>query len=153
MSLANMKIGARLGVGFGVVMVLMVALIVVSLIRLANISDISDRIINKDWVKADTAQTINVLIRANARRTMELFITSDNDKVNQIYQSISTNKKTIDEALGALDKLVYDPEGKALLVEITESRTAYVTSFSKVADLLKEEKRDEAVSTMNGETI
>jgi methyl-accepting chemotaxis protein len=153
MSLTNMKIGARLGVGFGLVMVLMVTLIVVGLIRLAGIGKINDRIIDKDWVKTDAAQTINAVTRTNARRTMELFITSDNDKVSSIYQSIDANKKTIDKALETLDKLVYEPEGKALLAHIKESRAAYVTSFSNVARLLAEGKRDEAASMMSSETL
>jgi len=153
MSLKNMKIGTRLGGGFGLIVVLMVALIVVSLIRLANIGDINNRIIDKDWVKSDAAQTINALTRANASRTMELFITSDKDKVSRIYQSINANKQAIDEALGTLDILTYTPEGKALLVKIKESRAAYVSSFSKVAKLLAQEKRDEAASMMSGETL
>jgi len=146
MILMNMKIGARLGAGFGLIMVLMVTLIVISLIRLANVSDINERIIGKDWVKTDAAQTINVMTRTNARRTMELFITTDKHKVINIYQSIDANKKTIDEALETLDKLVYSSDGKALLAKIEESRAAYVTSFSKVAKLIAGEKRNEAAS-------
>jgi methyl-accepting chemotaxis protein len=115
MSLTNMKIGARLGVGFGLVMLLMVTLIVVGIIRLAGIGEINDRIIDTDWVETDAAQTINAMTRANAQRTMELFITSDKDKVSGIYQSIDANKKTIDEALDTLDKLADEPEEKALL--------------------------------------
>ncbi|CAB3790050.1 methyl-accepting chemotaxis protein [Pararobbsia alpina] len=153
MSLTNMKIGARLGVGFGLVMALMVALIAVGLIRLTSISDINDRIVGKDWVKTGAAQTINAMTRDNARRTMELFTTSDKNKVSRIYQSIDGNKKTIDEALETLDKLTYTSEGKTLLAKIKASRAAYVTSFGKVASLLAKKKRDEAVSTMSGETL
>jgi len=153
MSLTNMKIGARLGVGFGLVMLPMVTLIVVGIIRLAGIGEINDRIIDTDWVETDAAQTINAMTRANAQRTMELFITSDKDKVSEIYQSIDANKKTIDEALDTLDKLAYEPEEKALLAQIKATRAAYVTSFSNVAKLLAEGKRDEAASMMSGETL
>jgi methyl-accepting chemotaxis protein len=153
MSLTDMKIGARLGVGFGSVMVLMMALIVVGLIRLSGISDLNDRIIGKDWAMSDAAQTINATTRANAGLTMELFITGDKDKLSNIYQSIDVNKKTIDEALQTLDNLAYSPEEKALLAEIRKSRVAYVTSFSRVARLLAEGQRDEAASMMSGETL
>nr|WP_289623126.1 methyl-accepting chemotaxis protein [Trinickia mobilis] len=152
-NLTNIKIGTRLGAGFGLVMLLMVTLMVVVQIRLASIGDINDRTIGEQWVKADAAQTINLTTRANARQTMELFITSDKDKVSTIHQRIDTNKKTIDVALETLDKLVYSPEGKLLLAKIRESRAAYVTSFSKVAQLLAEQKRDEATSMMSGETL
>jgi methyl-accepting chemotaxis protein len=144
MNLKDMKIGMRLGMGFGIVMLLLVTLIVVAQIRLANISDINDRIIGVEWVQANAAQTINAMACANARRTMELFITSDANKVTRIYQQIDANKKTIDEGLETLDKLMYKPDGKALLPKIRASRATYVASFSEVAQLLTEQKRDEA---------
>ncbi|SCK17020.1 methyl-accepting chemotaxis protein [Variovorax sp. HW608] len=153
MNLSSMKIGARLGVGFGLVLSLMVALIVVGLVRFANIDDINDKIISQDWVKAEAAQTINARTRANARRTMELFVTSDKDQVNRIHRQIDANKKAIDGALETLDKLVASPEARALLAKIKESRAAYVASFSKVSQLLGEEKRDEATRMVNGETL
>lgn len=106
MNLKNMKIGMRLGAGFGLLLLLMGILIVIAQIRLASVGDINDRIIGEEWVKADAAQTINLMTRANARRTLELFITGDKDKVTQIYQKIDANKKTIDGALAILDSLI-----------------------------------------------
>ena len=153
MNLSSMKIGARLGVGFGLVLILIVTLTVVGLIRFADIDDINDKIIRQDWVKAEAAQTINARTRANAQRTMELFLTSNEDQANRIHERIDANKKAISEALETLDKLVFLPEGKALLAKIKESRAAYVASFSKVAQLLREDKRDEATRTVNGETL
>ncbi|UGQ48157.1 methyl-accepting chemotaxis protein [Massilia endophytica] len=153
MNISNMKIGMRLAVGFGLVMLLMAILTGVGVTRLMGIGKINDKIIEQDWVKADAANTINVTTRANARRTMELFITSDKAKVDNIYQRIDANKKTINDALGTLDGLVASARGKELLARIKESRAAYVASFGKVAKLLEGGQRDEAVATMHGETL
>jgi methyl-accepting chemotaxis protein len=153
MSLTNLKIGARLGVGFGLVMTLMVVLIAVGLLRLASIGRIDERIIDKDWVMSDAVQTINATTRTNARRTMELFITTDKDKLAVIHQSIDDNKKTIDDALATLDTLTDSADAKTLLAHIKTSRAAYVTSFSKVAKLLADQKRDEAATLMSNETL
>ncbi|WP_421048293.1 methyl-accepting chemotaxis protein [Paraburkholderia sp. A1RI-2L] len=128
-------------------------LIVVGLNRIVSIGKINDNIIHKRWVKADAAQTVNLMTRANARRTMELFITSDPDRTAMIYQQIKANRKTIDGALETLDQLVASPEGRAMLAQIRESRVAYVASFSRVAQLLAGNRRDEAASTMSGETL
>ncbi|MFP3562985.1 methyl-accepting chemotaxis protein [Paraburkholderia sp. SIMBA_030] len=148
-----MKIGMRLGAGFGIGMLLIVTLIAVAQIRLANIGDINDRIVGEEWVKVDAAQTVNLLIGANARRTMELFITIDQHTVNAIHQKLDASKKTIDGALETLDKLVYTPDGKALLAKIRESRAAYVASLSKVVQLLAAQRRDDAASMMRDETL
>ncbi|SDH22207.1 MCP four helix bundle domain-containing protein [Paraburkholderia phenazinium] len=83
---------------------------------------------------------------------MELFITSGEDKVSKIYQSIDANKKTIDEALETLDRLSFSPDEKEQ-AKVKESRVAYVASFSKVARLIAAEKRHEAVNMMSGETL
>jgi methyl-accepting chemotaxis protein len=84
---------------------------------------------------------------------MELFITSGEDKVSKIYQSIDANKKTIDEALETLDRLSFSPDEKEPQAKVKESRVAYVASFSKVARLIAAEKRHEAVNMMSGETL
>ena len=47
MNFANMKIGTRLGSGFGLVLLLMVSLIVVGLIHLTGIGETSGTMIDK----------------------------------------------------------------------------------------------------------
>jgi methyl-accepting chemotaxis protein len=153
MKIKNINIGMRLGASFGLVLTLIVILIVVGLARLTSIGEINDSILHNEWVKADAAQTANVMARANAREAMELFITNDSDRVASIKQHIEANIKTSDEALGTLDHLVKTPKGRAMLAHIKESSDAYVTSFSKVAQLLADGKRDEAINMMRSETL
>jgi methyl-accepting chemotaxis protein len=153
MKFANMKIGQRLGAGFGLVLILMVSLIVVGLVRLSSIDETSSKMIGKDWVKADMANTINATTQANARRTLELFITPDKAYTAAIHARLEANKETINEALEVLDKLIYRPEGKALLARIKEQRASYVASFGKVSKLIAEDKQDEARKIMLVETL
>ena len=153
MSFANMKIGARMAIGFGIVLTLMIALIAIGLMRFNSIGEINRKIIEVDWVKADAANTVNLMTRANARRSMELLIEHDKAKLEQINESIAVNKKAIDGALSTLDRLIYAPEGKALLAKIKQERMAYVASFGKVGKLVAEDNRDEAVRLMKSETL
>ena len=150
---ANMKIGARMAIGFGIVLTLMIALITIGLMRFSSIGEINRKIIEVDWVKADAANTVNLMTRANARRSMELLIEQDKAKLEQINERIAVNKKVIDGALGTLDRLIYAPDGKALLAKIKQERMAYVASFSKVGKLVAEDNRDEAVKLMKAETL
>ena len=153
MNITNMKIGTRLGVGFGLVLLLMVTLIMVGVTRLSSIGEITSKLIEKDWVKAEAASTINATTRANARRSMELLITTNPTDIAKIHARIEVNKKTISVALDVLDKLVYLPEAKILLAKVKENRSRYVTSFSKVAQLVKDDQRDAATNTMLTETL
>ena len=153
MKIANLKVGTRLTTGFGLVLLMMVILISIGFARLTNIGDLNNKMIEKDWVKADAANTINSTTRDNARRTLELFIVADQTQAAGIYEQIRGNKKTIDEAFETLDKLIYLPEGKTLLAKIKENRGKYAASFQSVGELLKQGKKDEAISMMNAETL
>ena len=148
-----MKIGIRLGAGFGILIVMMLVMALVSVVRFNELSDINDRIIEKDWVKAEAANVINATTRANARRTMELVLATGPEQIATTKQSIEANKKTIAQALETLEKLIYLPEGKALVVKLKEARGKYVASFTKVAKLVDEGKREEAIALLNAETL
>ena len=151
--LKNMTLGTRLGAGFATVLALTAIMITLAIMRFVSVGELSDKIITKDWVKADAAATINATTRANARRTLELLLVTDQVAVAKIHERIDGNKKQISEALETLDKLVYAPEGKKILAGIKESRVAYVASFSKVVKMVAEGKRDEATNLMFAETL
>jgi methyl-accepting chemotaxis protein len=153
MKLANLKIGTRLGLGFGVVLLLMAALIGIGLQRLWQIGELNATMVDKDWRKADAAATIAATTRANSALVLELFITTDKAAEARIYAEIDANKKTISDALELLDQLVYRPEGKALLASVRTQRVQYVQSFGKVGKLIAAGQRDEAAQLMSRETL
>jgi methyl-accepting chemotaxis protein len=153
MNFKDWKIGTRLGLGFGLLILMLLGAIAAAMLRFAQVGEINTRIIEKEWVKADAANLINATTRANARRTMELIIVADVAQLATIKERIAQNKKAIDEALQTLDQLIYLPEGKALLADLKERRGKYVQSFSKVARLMEEGNKDEATRIMNAETL
>ena len=138
MSFQNLRIGVRLGLGFGLLIVLMLMAIAVAVVRFSQVSEVNTRIIESDWVKADAANTINATTRANARRTMELLIVNDAAELARVRTRIAENKKTIDDALATLDRLIYLPEGKQLLADLKTRRGQYVASFGKVGQLVEQ---------------
>jgi len=153
MKLTNLPIGRRLGLGFGLLLVLMLIGNGAAVVEFSAAGKANSRIIEQDWVKADAASTIDAAAQANAKRTLELLVSSRPEQQTQIGEAIAKNKKTIDEALLTLEKLVQLPEGKLLLAAIKEKRGQYVQSFTKVAALVGQGQHDEAVQLMNGETL
>ncbi|WP_076593635.1 methyl-accepting chemotaxis protein [Herminiimonas arsenitoxidans] len=153
MNILNVKIGARLGMCFGLIFVLTAILIVFALVRFSDIGKINRQMIDTDWVKAEAAATIDGTTLANARRNMELFIETDPAKVEAIYAAITQNKKTIDDAVAVLDKLVTSEEEKTLVTQFKAVRAQYVASFTKVGKMVADRQRDEAMHTMLTETL
>ena len=153
MRMSDWKIGTRLGMTFGLLIVMMLAIVVVGLVRFGSVADLNTRIVEEDWVKAEAANTINVTTRANARRTMELVLATEPAQLQAIKADIGVNKKTIDEALALLDRKVHLPEGKALLARLKESRVQYVQSFTRVAELVDAGNREGAIALLRSETL
>jgi methyl-accepting chemotaxis protein len=153
MRVSNLKIGFRLGGGFGLVLLLMSVLIGVAVVRLSAIGDDTSRMVQQDWVKAEAVTSIDTLTRANARRTLELFVTDDPARLSNARARIADNKKAIDDALQTLDRLVATDQGKEALEKLKQDRAQYVVSFQKVSKLLTDGKRDEALKVVNEETL
>jgi methyl-accepting chemotaxis protein len=151
MNISNLKIGARLGVAFGAVLVLMAILIGIGLQRLSSIGTINDTIIDNDWVKAEAAATVSTTTRANSALTLELFTTDDATRVAAIKSEMDANKKTITVALETLNRLVARDDGKALLARIGDERKAYVASFTQVGKLLADGQRDAALNLLRSD--
>jgi methyl-accepting chemotaxis protein len=153
MKLANLNIGARLGLGFGMVLLLMAVLIGIGLQRLAQIGDLNGTMVDQDWRKADAAAIIAATTRANSALVLEMFIATDKAAEARILAQIDANKKIISAELEVLNKLVFREDGKALLAAIQTQRVQYVQSFSKVAKLLADGQRDEAAQFMRSDTL
>jgi methyl-accepting chemotaxis protein len=109
MKLANLRIGRRLGLGFGLLLVLMLIGNGMAVVQFTAVGAVNSRIIEKDWVKSEAATTIDTVAQANAKRTLELLVSSSPERQVQIKEAIAKNKKTIDDALNTLEQMVYLP--------------------------------------------
>ena len=153
MQLSFLTIGTRLGLAFGLLVLMMLGASAVGVLRLGEVGVINERIIDDSWVKSDAASLIDATTRANARLTMELVITTDLQRLQAIKGNIAVNKKSIDDAFAVLQQKVQLPEGKATLARLSELRGKYVQSFGRVAALVDAGDRDTATALLQSETL
>ena len=149
----DLRIAARLGLGFGSVLALAALTLGLAIVSLTGVSTALDQIVRQDWVKAQAAALIDSTTRADARRTMELFFVTDAAKRAEVTDRIGANKRAIDEALKTLDRLVHLPEGRALLDKVKVDRAAYVASFTRVDQQLQAGQREAATLTLIQSTL
>jgi methyl-accepting chemotaxis protein len=147
--LSNLKIATRLGAGFGLALLLLVLVLSIGMQRFHAIGNSTTALIDEDWVKADAAATINTMTRANARRTLELFLAPGAQERARIRDKIESNKKEITQALQTLERLVTSEAGKAMLATVLERRAAYVASFSAVSESIESGRHEEAQQVLN----
>ena len=146
----NLTVAKRLALGFGLLSAMLLVAIVLGLTRLGAVNDMMDRVVSTDWKKTVLANDAIDLMNANARESFLLLHVQDRGPVKQ---RISANVQSITAKLEELDKLLYKPEGKALLADIREKRKAYVNSFLKEGSLLDGGKDADAARLMVGETV
>jgi len=153
MKLHDFKIGTRLGAGFGFILLLLVLVLGIGLQRFHAIGGATSVLVDDDWVKADAAGTIDTMTRANARRTLELFLAPDQAARARLRERIASNKRDIGAALDTLRRLVATEQGKVLLDTVVRQRGAYVESLTHVEALIEDGRRDEAQRLVLAETM
>lgn len=149
----NMKISMRLGLGFGLLLLIMSTIIGVGVYQLSQVNSIANRMATQDWIKAVLANDITHLANDNGRASYALFLVKDPDKISKIKQRINTNVVDINAKVEQLEKMIGSDEGKAKLKQLKETRIPYVESFSSVSRLIAENRIDVAIPIMIDETI
>ena len=153
MNFSNLKIRLRLSLGFGLTLATMLLMVVISVIRLNEISERNKQILENDVVGVTSALEISALIQENGSRTLELFITPDQNVRSKQYGAIDANKKKINALLESLKKLSQSAKEREAVDRLIASNAVFVTAFSKTGDLIELDQKDEAVAMMGKSTF
>ena len=149
----NWRIGLRLSVGFGVLIALMLAMVVVGVVRVSSLLETNRLIIERDWSKAEAANTLSSIAQANARRTIEIYFAENEAERAQKRSEIVAGRETFVQAFKTLQTMVYVPEAKTWLTEAEEARGRYVTSQARFNQLVDAGDKEAAFAELHGQTL
>ncbi|MBY0575098.1 MAG: MCP four helix bundle domain-containing protein [Gallionellaceae bacterium] len=143
----NLRIGARLGLGFGLVVLLLAAISIVSYMRLSHINGEITNLVNDKFPK--TVWANNIINNANviARALRNSLLVKGEDIAKEL-ERINGAKKEITENFDKLEKSIHSEEGKKKFAEALEARKIFVVDQEKFMELQKAGKRDEAIELM-----
>lgn len=152
MNLSNFKIGTRLAIGFGLVLILLITISMMGVSKMGYLNSNTDELVNQDWVKAKlTVKTLDN-VRGSIARVFQIVAETDPQEAAKAQERLIANTKGFNEAIDKLDPLLNTPETKKMLAEIKVARDAYVSSFGTVMGLIKDGNRDEASKIAFGPT-
>ncbi|MBV8657348.1 MAG: MCP four helix bundle domain-containing protein [Burkholderiales bacterium] len=120
----NWKIGMRLGLGFGIVLVLLVVMTVTSLARMASMAVDLDELGNKRAQKIELASQVNSLIDQRLGALRDVILHTDEAGINASKQRIVATRAEVDEVYKKLDAVISSEEGKKLVASIKASDDA-----------------------------
>jgi methyl-accepting chemotaxis protein len=145
MNISNLKIGTRLGLGFGVVVVLLVAVALVAITRINLINQATDRILGDSFVKLTLARQIQTEVNVQARLLRNAVIgAADPAEVREQLEKMDVSLKANEEYIVKLNSLLTLPKGKELFKTLSERRDAYTVVRNALVKLIKDGQPEQA---------
>ena len=154
MKLSNLKVGTRLGMGFGVLLIACLTVGGIGWVRLAQLDEVVNRITTENWEKARLTMEMEIRTHDNAFKTGRVLMAGDDTEAVKVLKAeMAENSKLNGAALEQLEKLVVASEAKMLLAEAADARDRYVESRARVTKLAADPKTQrEALDLFRTET-
>jgi methyl-accepting chemotaxis protein len=138
----NMKIGMRLGLGFGLVLLLLSTIAFIGITRLANLNESMELIVEDRYPKTVVANEILKQINRIARSMRNVLLMEKQADIKQELERIDEARAEIKKGLDSLDKTISSEKGKEVLKGVTEARGKYVGGQEKFLQLISAGKKD-----------
>ena len=153
MNLNNLRIGARLGVGFGAVLALLLLIVGIAYTQLARtnaglteLADLEKRAaMSRDWVSKT---------QLNVSRTVAIAKASGQPDIEAYFGPlIKRTSGEISELQKSMEGLITSEEGKALLAKAASQRAAYVALRVQLLELVRQSDAPAADALLTGKML
>ena len=137
---ANLKVGTRLALGFGALVVLLLVISVTSVLRLATVNNaltvvMEDRYPKVAMFNENLQRTID-----NDRLMRSMVLATSDAEAEQYKQKIAQNRALNSENQAKLEKLTQSEKGRALEKEFADRRGALGQKYEPFYALVKADK-------------
>jgi methyl-accepting chemotaxis protein len=146
--LTNMRIGIRLGLGFGLILLLLVVLGMLGISGMGNINQGCTRIVTGDYSKIKLANNINSRV-SSIVEDIELMMLKDQAGRIESKQDIDKLRLEYKELMDKLEKLETTDKGKRLIEEAKVSLANAKKADNDVIELSLSNKTTEAITVFN----
>lgn len=134
--LKNMKVGVRLSIAFGIVLLLLGAIALLSLQRMEQINLATDQIVNDRYPKIAALDQINRNINVTGIALRDSLLTGDRQEVRKQVESIDAMTIQNTKAYEYLQNSVVVDEDRQQLELVTVARDAYLKQRASVIEKL-----------------
>jgi methyl-accepting chemotaxis protein len=144
----NLKIGTRLAMGFGIVVLLMLVLAFVGITRMASLNEGIEKIITDRYPKTVQANDIIDNINTIARAMRNTLLVSSPAAVKEELARIDKARGIIVERFETLEEGIKSEEGKAMLGKAKDARVKYVEMQNAFLKMVSDGKIEEAKANL-----
>jgi len=147
----NLKLGLKLAIGFGAVVVLLILVGVIGIMRVGQLNAEIDNMVNDKYPKTIIANSIIDVVNEDARSLRNLIISSDREEMLKQKARIDDNRKKANDHYETLQKTILSEEGKAMLKTVLDARAEYVKARDKTLELAINGQKAEATALLFGD--
>ncbi len=147
----NLKIGVRLGLGFGLVVLLMIVLGIVGIVRVAELNDNIKMLVDDLYPKTVIANKIIDGVNEDARSVRNIILLDSAEERNTQKARLDSNRPKYTEWYASLEKTIHTDTGKQALKAVIDTRTDFVRSRDKALELAMNNQKAEATALMFGD--
>ena len=146
---SNWKLGTRLALGFGLLLMLLATLATLAISRLNANNETISNILDDRYVKVMLAQSMQFEVNVQARFLRNAIIAGD-DKgaVSEFLDKVAEAVKKNDAYQTKLDSMINTPEGRELFKNLIDKRAKYGAARNVTIQLVKDGKMAAAGSYM-----
>jgi len=145
MVLGNLKIGARLGVGLGLLVLFMVILTAIGIFTTWNINNNLERIVNVNNTKVELAHTIKDAINAIDKGILTIIAVKDEMTKNEEKIKIGKMRAAYKDAMEKMEKMEDNPKGLEIIKNIKDALASAKDANTKAMELGLSDNSTEAV--------
>jgi methyl-accepting chemotaxis protein len=155
MGFANLNVGMRLAIGFGLLLAILLGIGGISWMRLSQLHSVVSHLVSDDWEKARITMEMEIRTRDNAMKMGRiLMLGNDTAAIDALKVRIAENSKANSAGLEKLESMITEAEPKAFMAQAAEAREKYMASRARVNELAADPKKHrEALDLYESETM
>jgi len=150
MNIKNLKVGTRLGLGFGAILLMLTIASVQNIVSLGTLNDGTDAIVTDSYSKVAQAQTLMNHSNRIARSLRNALLIHDDAKAAKELAVIADKRKDVEAATQKLAGQVKSATGRQMFATLQAARTPYEAALDEVMRKRRAGDLDGAVDYMLG---
>jgi C4-dicarboxylate-specific signal transduction histidine kinase len=144
MHLPHLKIGQRLALSYGSIILLLIATAFAGLAKLRVLSETTDDALNDKYPKTILVNQVIDDLNVIARAMRNALILTDPDELQQQLRDVSNAAEKMSDSLSKLERGIADPKGRELLAQMRIVHSAYIVNQDDFVRLVAAHKMGEA---------
>ena len=147
----NLKIGQRLALSFGSVVIVLIILATIAFTRVGGL-DQAITLTNEDrYPKTVHAHTIKDELNETARNMRNALLMANAAEIKAELDNIGKSSETISHSLGELDRTIQSEKGRQYMTALIEARNQFVPLKDRFVTLMRDGMKEEALTLLFAE--